>query len=131
MLDRIESQVLSRVKYGFSKSIAEKYPDLNFTTSDKSSTKAKFPTVYIHMMDSPEIGETLEGTSLNGTNAAIQADVLDNQSNNRTDEVAREVLRIMKSMGFKVISMPIHNNDGNEYKTTARYRRPTLSGDTF
>lgn len=131
MLDRLESQIYSRVKNGFSKSIAEKYPNLNFTTSDQSSTKAKFPTVYIHFIDSPEIGETLESTSLNGTKAAFQIDVSDNENNNRTDEVAREVLRIMKSMGFRVLLMPIHNNDGNVYKTTARYRRTTLSGDTF
>lgn len=131
MLDRLESQVFSRIKYGFSKGIKEKYPDLNFTTSDKSSTNPKFPTVYIHFMESPEIAQTLAATSLNGIKGAFQIDVSDNENNNRTDEVAREVLRIMKSMGFEVPTMPFHNNDGDTYKTVARYRRTTLDGDVF
>lgn len=92
--------MFSLIKAKFSTKIKAKYKDLNFTTSDRSSTKPKFPTVYIHMIDSQEVGSDLEGTSIPGVNAAFQVDVSDNQNNSRTDEVAREVLRIMKSMRF-------------------------------
>lgn len=129
MLDRLESQVFSRVKYGFSKSIKEKYPDLNFTTSDQSSTKAKFPTVYIHMLESPEVGGTLEGTEICGINASFQIEVTDNENNARSDEVAREVLRIMKTMRFRTVGMPFHDNSGDTYRTISRYRRVAGSGD--
>lgn len=129
MLDSIETQVFSLIKSKFSAKIKAKYKDLNFTTSDRSSTKPKFPTVYIHLLESPEIGSTLEGTEIPGINAAFQVDVSDNQNNSRTDEVAREVLRIMKSMRFKPAPMPMHNNTGDVYITTARYKRVIGDGD--
>lgn len=129
MLDSLETQIFSLVKAKFSTKIKEKYKDLNFTTSDKSSTNAKFPTVYIHFMESPEIGGTLEGTDINGIRATFQIDVSDNQNNSRTDEVAKEVLRIMKSMRFKPNAMPFHNNTGDTYRTVARYQRPIGTGD--
>lgn len=129
MLDSLESQIFSRIKVNFSGRIKKKYPDLNFTTSDKAPTKAKFPTVYIHMLESPEIGSDLEGTSINGITATFQIDVTDNQSQTRADEVAKEVLRIMKTMRFKAVGMPLHDNSGDTYRTVSRYRRPIGAGD--
>lgn len=129
MLDSLETQVFSLIKAKFSTKIKEKYKDLNFTTSDKSSTKAKFPTVYVHFMESPEIGETLEGTEINGVNATFQIEVTDNQSQARADEVSKEVLRIMKIMRFKAVGMPFHDNSGDTYRTVSRYRRPVGAGD--
>lgn len=129
MLDSIETQIFSLIKAKFSAKIKEKYKDLNFTTSDRSSTKPKFPTVYIHMIDSQEVGSDLEGTSIPGVNASFQIDVSDNQSNKRTDDVAKEVLRVMKGLKFKPFTMPMHNNNGDVYITTARYRRVIGDGD--
>lgn len=129
MLDSIESQIFSRVKANFSDRIKNKYPNLNFTTSDKSPTSPKFPTVYIHLMEPAETGETLDGTGINAVNATFQIDVSDNQSQTRADEVAREVLRIMKTMRFKAVTLPFHSNVGDVYRTVARYRRLIGSGD--
>lgn len=129
MLDSIESQIFSLIKAKFPDGVKKKYPDLNFTTSDKSSTKPKFPTAYIHLMEPTEAGETLEGTSLNAVNAAFQIDVSDNQSQARADEVAKEILKIMKSMRFSAKPLPFHNNVGDVYRTTARYRRIIGAGD--
>lgn len=128
-MDDLESIIFSRVKYQFSDRIKKKYESLNFTTSDKAPTKAKFPTVYIHMLESPEIGSDLEGTSINGITATFQIDVTDNQSQTRADEVAKEVLRIMKTMRFKAVGMPFHDNSGDTYRTISRYRRPVGAGD--
>lgn len=129
MLDSIETQVFSLIKAKFSTKIKAKYKDLNFTTSDRSSTKPKFPTVYIHLLESPEIGSTLEGTEIPGINATFQIDVTDNQSQARADEVAKEILRIMKTMRFKPVGMPFHDNSGDTYRTVSRYRRPIGEGD--
>ena len=129
-LYNLETQVFSLIKAKFSPKIKEKYTDLNFTTVDKSiSGETKFPTVYVHMMESPEIGETLEGTVLNGVNVTFQVKSTDNESQTKADEVSKEVLRIMKSIGFKAVGIPFHDNQGNEYCTASRYRRPIGSGD--
>lgn len=129
MLDSLESQIFSRIKANFSDRIKKKCPDLNFTTSDKAPTKAKFPTIYIHFMESPEIMDTLEGTEINGITATFQIDVTDNQSQARADEVSREALRIMKTMRFKAAGMPFHDNSGDTYRTISRYRRAVGAGD--
>lgn len=129
MFDSLESQIFSRIKANFSDRIKKKYTDLNFTTSDKAPTKAKFPTVYVHFMESPEIGSDLDGASINGITATFQIDVTDNQSQTRADEVAREVLRIMKTMRFKAAGMPFHDNSGDTYRTISRFRRPVGAGD--
>lgn len=129
MLDSIESQIFSLIKAKFPDRVKKKYPDLNFTTSDKSATKPKFPTVYIHLMEPAEAGETLDGLSINAVTATFQIDVSDNQSQARADEVAREILHVMKTMRFKAITLPFHNNAGDVYRTTARYRRLIGAGD--
>lgn len=129
MLDSIESQIFSLVKAKFSERIKKKYPDLNFTTSDKSSAKPKFPTVYIHLMEPQETGETLDGLYVNAVIATFQIDVSDNQNQARADEVAREILKVMKSMRFSAKPLPFHNNVGDVYRTTARYRRVIGAGD--
>lgn len=129
MLDSIESQIFSLIKAKFPDRVKKKYQDLNFTTIDKSSTKPKFPTVYIHLMEPTEAGETLEGSSLNAVNASFQIDVSDNQSQARADEVAKEILKIMKSMRFSAKPLPFHNNAGDVYRTTARYQRIIGAGD--
>ncbi len=129
-LYNLETQVFSLIKTNFSPKIKEKYKDLNFTTVDKSvSEKSKFPTSYIRMLESPEIGETLDGTNINGVNATFQIEVTDNQSQARADEVSREILKIMKSMQFKSVGVPFHDNSDNAYRTVSRYRRPIGGGD--
>lgn len=129
MLDSIETQVFSLISSRFPQKKKKDYPEINFTTSDSTPTKPKFPTVYIHMIDSSEVGSDLDGTSIPGVNASFQIDVSDNQNNKRTDDVATEVLKVMKGMRFKPITMPIHNNNGGVYVTTARYRRVIGDGD--
>lgn len=129
MLDSLESQIFSRIKANFSDRIKKKYPDLNFTTSDKAPTKAKFPTVYIHLIGSLEIGQDLEGNTVNAVNATFQVDVTDNQSQSRAKEVADEVLRQMKKMRFSAKVMPNFDNTGDTFRSTARYNRVIGSGD--
>lgn len=129
MLDSLESQIFSRVKAYFSERIKKKYPDLSFTTVDKSSTKPKFPTVYIHMLSSPESGSDTEGDNVNAIYAAFQVDITDNQSQSRADEVSKEVLRIMKVMRFQALGMPFHDNTGDTFRTASRYRRMIADND--
>lgn len=131
MLDSLESQIFSRVKANFSERIKKKYPDLSFTTVDKSSTKPKFPTVYIHMLSSPESGNDTEGDNVNAIYAAFQIDITDNQSQSRADEVSKEVLRIMKSMRFQALGMPFHDNTGDTFRTSSRYRRMIADNDVL
>lgn len=131
MLNNLETQIFSRVKAGFSSKIKAKYPDLSFTTVDKSSTKPKFPTVYIHLIGSPEIGQDLDCTTVNAVNATFQVDVTDNQSQARAKEVADEVFIQMKRMRFLAKVIPNFDNTGDIFRSVARYNRVIGSGDIF
>lgn len=125
----IESQIFSRVKANFSERIKKKYENLAFTTQEVNKGDPKFPTIYINIIESSEVGSTLEGTSINGINVTFQIDVIDNESQQRADEVAAEVLRIMKSMRFKVVMMPIHVRQSGIYRTVSRYKRVISNND--
>lgn len=121
MLD-IETRVFSRVKNQMPQSIKTKYPDIRFTTSDKAPEKPKFPNVYVHEMRSQEMGRDLNGTTINAIRSTIQIDVSDNENMSNVREVMNEVVMIMKSMRYEVVTMPEFEN-GNVYRSVARFRR--------
>lgn len=127
----LESMILTRVKTEFNQAIKTKYPDLNFTTEPDSDSLPKFPTVYIHLLPSEEIGQTLEGNSTNGIRANFQIDVSDNQSKARAKEVMAEVKRIMKTMRFSFNEMPYHEKRNKIYYSLARANRVIGSDDTL
>lgn len=128
MLD-IENIVFTRVKAKMPQSIKDKYPKMRFTTSDTSSSTPQFPTVYIHMLESSEVGEDFEGTDINGINASFQIEVSDNQSQARAKEVMDEVVLTMKSMRFRAVGMPFFSNTSGTYRSITRYRRKIGSND--
>lgn len=119
----ISSIVFTRIKTTVEKKLKEKYPDIYFTTSDKTQTNPKFPTVYIHELPGAEKAKDLEGTTINSVLATFQIDVADNQSQNRSKDVMNEIIKVMKNMSFSVSSMPEFNNTNSIYRNTARFRR--------
>lgn len=131
MLDMIESQVFTLIKARMPTKIKNKYPDLYFTTSARSPTTPKFPTVYLHMLESPEKGSTTESNEIEAIYSSFQVDVTDNASQARATEVAREILKIMKTLRFQVVGMPISNDTDSTYRNVARYRRTIGSTDVW
>lgn len=123
MLDMIESQVFTQIKARMPTKIKTKYPDLNFTTSARSPTTPKFPTVYVHFMESPEAGITTENNEVEAVASSFQVEVSDNVNQNRATEVAREILKIMKSIGYHATTMPMNADTDSVHRNVARYRR--------
>lgn len=119
----ISSIVFARIKTVAGSKLKEKYPDIYFTTSDKTQTNPKFPTVYIHELPGAEKAQDLEGITINSALITFQIDVTDNQSQNRTKDVMNEIIKVMKSMAFTVSPMPEFNNTNSIYRNTARFRR--------
>lgn len=130
MLD-IENIVYSRVIGAMPERIKEKYPNLNFTTSDSQVVTPKFPSVYIHQMSSPEMGQTIDGFEINAIMATFQIEVTDNVSQSNCTQVMNEVVTAMKSMRFNVTMMPEFNNSGQIYRKIARFRRLIGALDTL
>lgn len=127
----IENLVVTRIQNEFSEDLLEKYPNIDFTSTEVSNDEPSFPTVYIHMLPSPEIGQTVEGTDLSGIFANFQIDVSDNQSKQRTKEVSAEVVRILKTMRFSINQMPYPERKDGVFYSILRARRTIGAGDEF
>ena len=131
VLDTIESQVYTRIKNKMPSNIKTKYKNLNFTTNNINLADAKFPCVYIHMIESPEDGEDLEGTEINAVYASFVIEVVDNESQANTNTISKEVQKIMKQMRFKVVGFPYNDNKDSTYRKVSRYRRTIANNDVL
>lgn len=129
MLDMLESQVLTRIKYSFPQKLKDKYPNLTFTNSDRN-TETNFPTIYIHSISS-ETGRDLEGDAINFVDSAFQIDSITNTSQSDAKAISDEVLKIMKSMKFKAQSCPEFNNGTDVFRCTARFQRKIGEDDVL
>lgn len=130
----LNDMICSRIKSEFSDALKKKYKmtDIeNFSTELSKNTKAKFPFVLIQMLPAYEVGQDIEGTSFNAGMFTFQIDVTDNKSQSRANEVAFEILRIMKEKGFQVVSIPNFEYTKDVNRCTARYKRLIGSGDTI
>lgn len=128
MLD-IENIVYSRIVAQMPSSTKTKYTNLNYTMSDRQPTNPKFPSVYVHLMNATEMGNGLNNTDINGVLASFQIEVTDNEKQANCKAVMDEVTKIMKSMRFETVSMPVFNNTESVYRIVARFRRVVMALD--
>lgn len=131
MIYDVQSRVVSRIKNTFPIELKTKYPDITFTTNDRVLDEPKFPTVYVHQLASSETGGELTGTEVCGIVSAIQIEVYDNKSMSNADEVMQFALETMKSMRFRILTMPEFQNNPNVYRKIARFSRVIGDGDTL
>lgn len=121
----IPLMVFTKLKQNFSQTIKDTYKmtDKNFSTVGSSDTPAVFPFVYFQTLPASEQGRDLQGTSVNGALFSFQIDVYSNKTQNEARNVMKEVTRIMKTMGFEIISMPSFESTQDVHRMTARFRR--------
>ena len=128
----VPSFVFNRIKTEFSEEIKNRYSMTadNFSTVNSANKAAVFPFVYVHALPASEQGQDLEGNTVNAGLFTFQVEVIDNKSQSRSRAVMSEVIRIMKSMRFDIISMPEFDTDGT-HRCVARFRRTIGSGDVL
>lgn len=131
MLTDIEQRVLSRVKNKYPTALKTKYPNTEFTNSNRLATTPKFPTVYIHEIGSQEIESDLDGTHINAIRSAIQIDVTDDKSMSNAKEVMNYVVSAMKEMRYTVNTMPEFDNNPSVYRRVARFQRVIGDADVL
>lgn len=127
----IESIVFSRLKNAVNKKLKKKYPDLSFTTSNKIGSNVKYPYVYVHLMDSPERGNNLEGDIISGVYASFQIEVNDLESQERAKDVAFCITEEMKKMRFQTTMFPYANNTDSNFRVITRFRRTIAQDDVL
>lgn len=131
MMVDIESRVVSRLKNKLPSSLKTKYPNIRFTTSDRAPSEPKFPTVYVHLMSSPQLAKTLSGKSLGAIRASFQIEVTSPDSQDVTAEISNYVVDTMVSMNFEVVMIPENQNTTALFRSVSRYRRAIGSYDVL
>ena len=121
----IPLMVFTKLKQNFSQTIKETYKmtDSNFSTVGSSKAPAVFPFVYVNALPASEQGRDLQGTSVNGALFTFQVDVYSNKTQNEARKVMSEVTKVMKTMGFEIVSMPSFESTQDVHRMTARVRR--------
>ena len=124
-------RVLARIKTEFSATIKAKYGMKNWQFSNGSSgtAPAEFPYVVLKTLPAAETGMTLERTGLNGVLFSFQVDVIDNAKQQNAKEIMTEIMRIMKTMSFEIVGMPTFEDNLDEHRSTARFRRNMAKED--
>ena len=121
----IPLMVFTKLKQNFSQTIKDAYSMTykNFSTVGSSDTPAVFPFVYFNALPASEQGRDLQGTSVNGALFTFQVDVYSNKTQNEARKVMSEVTKVMKTMGFEIVSMPSFESTQDVHRMTARFRR--------
>lgn len=121
-LYKLEEIFFTLVKDNISNEIKTKYSDLQISTDPQDIDEAKFPTIFIQMIDSSEVGRTLSAEEFSGVRANYQIDVYSNKKISGK-EVADEVMRVIKSLAFYIDVAPFTQFANGVYRTTIRCNR--------
>lgn len=130
----IETDIFTQVKYRLNQALLTRFPDLYITMDDAIIQEPKFPTVFIHFMQSVEEAQTLENTSVNAVNCTIQFEVTvsKEQGMNTARVVTDEVTKAFKELAFNMVSLATFNNGSQDTKRmVGRCRRRIGNGDSL
>lgn len=120
----IRTRIYNLIKDDVYEGLKKSYPNIFFTTTDKTPTTSKFPTVYIDVASMVENGQTLENNEVSSLLITLEVKVLSNNSSNEAMNISNVILNSFKKFGFDMVSYPIPLSSGeNVYQATARYRK--------
>lgn len=119
----IKPKVFTYVQNIGKERLIKKFPDITFTTSDRTPIKPKFPTVYIKQMQGAARYGTLEDAKVNSVLSTFQIEVTTNTSQNDAEKVADVVADIMTDIGYSMIGEPFPDNTADIYRNVSRFQR--------
>ncbi len=127
----LEKKIFSIIKARATETLGSKYPNLYITDNEKNTSKAVFPTVYVHELPGVEKGHDLEGYCINAVQETFQIDVITNTSQSDANKVMAVIIDEFKRMCFRVTAMPEFDGSGETYRSTARVRRIISANDVL
>ncbi|MBR6003847.1 MAG: hypothetical protein IK068_03895 [Lachnospiraceae bacterium] len=122
----IESKIYTIVKTRLENSLKTSYPNLLVTQQSKTSDEPKFPTVYIQMLDSPEMGADLENSTINALLTTFEVHVIASKEQGLAGlrKVQSAVTENFKKLRFNVVTRGEFTRETNDtYTSISRFRR--------
>lgn len=127
----IEAKIYTLVKARCFKQISQKFPHINFTTSDEVAENPEFPTVYICESSSKERDTDLLRTNVNSVLTVFDVKVTVDTDKQDVTKIMSYVLDAFKSLRFEMVSKSKVITDANMYYMTASFRRKIGSDDVI
>lgn len=125
----LEKTIFSIIRAKIAEKLKSKYPNIYITDIEKNTSKAVFPTVYVHELPGVEKGQDLEGFCINAVQETFQVDVITNTSQRDANKIMAVVADEFKHMCFHITAMPEFSGNGEIYRSTMRVRRTISAND--
>lgn len=128
--DEIEPKVFNSTKARMQKVLADRFPQTYYTSQLQTIDDSQFPCVYLHMVDSYEIGEDLEHLTINGANVTFQGEAYTNTNQDDCVTIMSAMIAALKKMRFTIAGFPSYTSNGNVYRGVIRARRIIGANDS-
>ena len=125
----IEPKIYTIIKTRLTNALLSTYPKLYITQQEKLNDDTSLPTIFIKMLDSPEMGADLDNTTVNALMATFEVHITiakDGANNGMSGmrKLASAVLENFKKLRFNVIFRgEINRETSDTYSFISRYRR--------
>lgn len=130
--DKIESYILTILKYELVQKLLAPYPKLTCTTSNQEESLdlvGDFPTMYVHMLPPYEVGRDLTNVTVNGINCTFELTVYSDKSEKECRQIITAGIQQMKKLHFNVETFPDPRTSDKKYIAITRLNRVIASGD--
>ena len=122
----IEKKIYTIIKTRLEKSLKPDYPNLLITQQQKINDDTSIPTIFIKMLDSPEMGADLEGSTVNAMLVYFETHITVTKDMGLTDlrKISAAVLENFKKLRFQMTTRgEIARESSDTYTTISRYER--------
>lgn len=130
--DKIESYILTILKYELVQKLSAPFPKLTCTTSNQEESLelvGDFPTMYVHMLPPYEVGRDLANVTVNGINCTFELTVYSDKSEKECRQIITAGIQQMKKLHFNVETFPDPRTSDKKYIAITRLNRVIASGD--
>lgn len=127
---QLESIITTQLKVRVPKLLNNKYPSISFT-NEVSDNVPNFPNVYIHELESTEIGNSIPNQTIHAVRDTIQIEVSTNTSKSDARIVMNACINSMKLLRYSIPGFPVYTKVNNIHRFIIRARRTVASGDEF
>lgn len=128
----IESTLFTLLQYELVEKESAPFPELSCTTSSENDSiegVSDFPSLYVHMLPAPEVGQDLTNDTVNAVRVTLELQVFSNKNESQCRKIMAEAIKIMKRLRFNIPLFPDPQTANKKYYAVARFTRIVGGGD--
>ena len=121
----IESKIYTIIKTRLEKALKTTYPNLLVTQQQKMNDNTSIPTVFIKMLDSPEIGQDLDNATINAMLVYFETHITVTKDMGLTGlrKISESVLGNFKALRFNIGYRGTVRETSDTYTLVSRFNR--------